>query len=136
MNVVIDTSVVVAWYFNESFSIPARKWQDKILEGKVHAMVPPLHYLEFANVLRTYVGRREIKRDLAEDIYALHLDAPLDSVEPPRAAILPTALEYGATSYDAAFIALSQTYECPLVTAERTTMPWVVKLGERAILIG
>ncbi|OGV64148.1 MAG: hypothetical protein A2498_12885 [Lentisphaerae bacterium RIFOXYC12_FULL_60_16] len=136
MNCVIDTSVAVAWYFSESGSIKAREWQDKILAGRLHAMVPPLHYLEFANVLRTYVLRKEIERDLAEDIYALHLDAPMDSVEPPRAAILATALEFGATAYDAAFIALAQVYECPLITAERSTTPWVVKLGDRVQIVG
>ena len=136
MNAVIDTSVAIAWYVQESFSKPAREWQDKLLAGKLHAMVPPLHYLEFANVLRTYVRRKELDRSLAEDIYALHLDAPLDPVEPPRHAILAAALEFGASAYDAAFIVLAQTYECPFITAERTTTPWVVKMGERAISIG
>ena len=37
MNAVIDTSVAVAWYLNESFSQPAREWQHQILAGKVHA---------------------------------------------------------------------------------------------------
>jgi predicted nucleic acid-binding protein len=136
MNVVVDTSVAVAWYLNEPFSLPARDWQQRILSGKVHALVPTLHYLEFANVLRTYVRRREMERDLAEEIYALHLDAPLDVVEPPRAALLSTALAFDATVYDAAYISLAQTYDCPLVTAERTTTPWVVKLGKLAVTLG
>ncbi len=136
MNGVIDTSVAVAWYFSEASSAAARAWQDKIFQGRLHALVPSLHYLEFANVLRTYVLRREIDRALAEDIYALHLEAPLDCVEPPRAAVLATALEFGATAYDAAFIALAQIYDCPLITAERTTTPWVVKLGDRARVVG
>ena len=99
-------------------------------------MVPALHYLEFANVLRTYVWRRELARDLAEEIYALHLDAPLDVVDPPRASVLATAFDFGTTVYDAAYIALAQTHDCPLVTAERTTAPWVVKLGKLAVTIG
>ena len=136
MNCVIDTNVAIAWYIEEQFSHAAREWQDKLLRGQLHAMVPPLHYIEFANVLRTYTLRREIDRDLAADVFALHLDAPLDCVEPPRAALLATALEYGATAYDATFIALAQAYECLLITAERTTTPWVVKLGERAVTIG
>jgi predicted nucleic acid-binding protein len=136
MNVVIDTSVAVAWYLNESFSLPARDWQQRILSGQVHAMVPSLHYLEFANVLRTYVRRQEMERELAEDIQALHLDAPLDVVDPPRASTLATAFEFDSSAYDAAFILLAQTYDCPLITAERTTAPWVVKLGKLAITIG
>lgn len=136
MNVVVDTSIAAAWYLDESFSTPAREWQQRIMSGKVHAMVPGLHYLEFANVLHTYVRRREMRRDLAEDIYALHLDAPLDLVDPPRGNLLSVAFEYGATAYDAAYIALAQTYDCPLLTAERTTTPWVVKLGKLAVTVG
>lgn len=136
MNVVIDTSVAAAWYLEESFSRPAREWHQKILSGQAHALVPTLHYLEFANVLRTYVRRKEMDKDLAEDIYALHLDAPLDAVEPRRATLLSTALAFDATVYDAAFISLAQTYDCPLITAERTTTPWVVKLGALVVTIG
>ena len=135
MNVVIDTSVALAWYLDEPFSPAARNWQKRILAGRVHAMVPALHILEFSNVLRTYVRRREMTRDLAEEVFALHLEAPLDEVEPPRAGLLATALEFDASVYDAAFILLAQTYDCPLVTAERTTRPWVVKLGEQAVCI-
>ena len=136
MNVVIDTSVAVAWYLDEAFSQEARDWQQRILSGRVQAMVPGLHYLEFANVLRTYARRRELARELAEDIYALHVDAPLDIVEPPRASLLAVAVEFDATVYDAAFISLAQTHDCQLVTAERTTTPWVVKLGKLAVTLG
>lgn len=133
MNVVLDTSVTLAWYLNESFSRVARQWQERVLSGTVHAMVPRLHYEEFANVLRTLVRREELQRDLAEEIFALHLDAPLDAVDPPRHALLATALSYDCTVYDGVFIALAETYECPLLTAERGTTPWVVKLGDKAI---
>lgn len=133
MNVVLDTNVTLAWYLNESFSRAARQWQERILAGEIHAMVPPFHFLEFANVLRTIVRRGEIESALATDIFDLHLDAPLDPVEPPRPVLLETALRFDCTAYDGAFIALAETYECPLLTAERSTTPWLVKLGKRAI---
>ncbi len=135
MNVVLDTSVALAWYLNESFSQPARHWQERILSGTVHAMVPLLHYEEFANVLRTCVRRGELQADLAEDIFSLHLDAPLDTVEPPRPALLATALRFDCTVYDGVYVALAETCDCPLLTAERSTTPWVVKLGARAITL-
>jgi len=136
MTVVVDTSVTLAWYLEESFSLPARDWQQRILDGHVRTMVPGLHYLEFANALRTYVSRRELTGEQAETIFALHLDAPLEVVEPPRATLLSVALAFGATAYDAAFISLAQAHDCPLVTAERTTTPWVVKLGKLAVTVG
>lgn len=135
MTIVVDTSVAIAWYLSESFSKPARVWQEKILTGQAHALVPSLHFLEFANVLRTYVRRKEMHPDLANEIYALHLDAPLNVEDPPRDEILRTALEFDASAYDAAFIALAKVYNCPLITAERSTTPWVIKLGKHVVTL-
>lgn len=131
----MDTSVAIAWYLRESFSTPARSWQDKILSGSVQAIVPSLHYLEFANVLRSYVQRKELTADLASELYALHLEAPLDVIDSPREDLLSTALAFQSTVYDAALIALALFYDCPLVTAERTTTPWVVKLRKKAVVL-
>jgi predicted nucleic acid-binding protein len=126
---IIDTSVTVAWYLEERFSASARTWQDRLLNGKVRLLVPSFHYWEFANVLRTLVTRGEIGQDLASDIFDLHLDAPMEVAEPERRVVLSTALEYGATAYDAVFIALAVANQAPLITAERTTTGWVTKLG-------
>jgi predicted nucleic acid-binding protein len=128
---VLDTSVAIAWYLPEAFRAAARIWQTRLLDGRVRLVVPGLHYWEFGNVLRTYVMRSELERDLAEQIWALHLEAPLEIAEPERAEVLATALAYGSTVYDAVYIALSRSLDLPLLTAERTTTPWVLKLGRR-----
>jgi predicted nucleic acid-binding protein len=130
-SLVLDTSVAVAWYLPESFRPAARVWQSRLLDGRVRLVVPGLHYWEFGNVLRTYVMRSELEPGLAAEIWALHLEAPLEVAEPERAAVFATALEYGATVYDAVYIVLSRSLDLPLLTAERTTTPWVVKLGRR-----
>lgn len=127
---VLDTSVAVAWYLPEEFSESARRWQARLLAGRCRLVVPSLHYWELANVLRTYVRRGELEADLASEIYSLHLEAPLECDEPEKALVLETALDFEATAYDAVFIALARTLEVPLLTAERTTTPWVVRLGE------
>ena len=132
---VLDTSVAVAWYLPEQFTAAARRWQQEMLQGKVTLLVPSLHYWEFANVLRTYVRRDELGVELAREIYELHVGAPLETVEPERLAVLETALEYGATAYDAVYLALSLSRDIPLLTAERTTVPWVVKMGDRIISV-
>lgn len=127
---VLDTSVTVAWYLEEVFSQAARSWQERLLKGRAELIVPSLHYWEFGNVLRTLVLRRELSAELAVQIFDLHLDAPLVTVEPDRGRVLDVALEYGASAYDAVYISLALSRDVPLVTAERTTTPWVVKLGE------
>ena len=135
MTVVVDTSVAIAWYVQESFSRAARHWHEKILNGEAEGIVPSLHYLEFANVLRTYVIRREIPKDLAAALYAVHLDAPVQAVDAPNEVLLETALAYQATAYDAAFIALALQENAVLLTAERSTTPWVVKLKNRVVSV-
>ena len=133
---VLDTSVAVAWYLQESFSPEAREWQKRLLDGRARLLVPSLHYSEFGNVLRTYVRRKLISADTALELYALHLEAPLEVVEPSPAGLLECALEYDVTTYDAMYIRLSLDQQAALITAERSTTPWVKKLGELAIRLG
>ncbi len=128
---VLDTSVAVAWYLDEVFSPSARGWQEQMLRGKVNLIVPTLHYWEFANVLRTLVMRRELEASLAREIHELHLEAPLEKAEPDPRLVFETALKYEATAYDAVYIALSLSREARLITAERTTTPWVTRLSKR-----
>ena len=128
---VIDTSVTIAWYLPESFSVAARFWQERLLADKIRMLVPSLHYWEFANVLRTLVVRGDIDTHLATEIFDLHLDAPLETVEPDRRMVLQTALEYGATAYDATYIALTLANDARLITAERSTRGWVTKLARQ-----
>ena len=128
---VLDTSVAAAWYLPEEFAAEARAYRERLLAGSIRLLVPSLHYWEFANVLRTYVRRRELDAALAREIYDLHLDAPLDPAEPDRRRVLETALEYDATAYDAVYIALALEQDVVLLSAERTTTPWVVRLGRR-----
>ena len=128
---VLDTSVAVAWYLEEVFSSSARVWQERLLTGKVVLVVPLLHYWEFANVLRTLVHRRELPEDLAREVYEFHVDAPLERGEPEEKSVLDTALQYGATAYDAVYISLCLSRDIPLITAEKTTTPWVTKLKNR-----
>ncbi len=132
---VLDTSVAVAWYLPEVFAGSARTWQARMLEERVHFHVPTLHYWEFANVLRTHLRSRTLDDRLAADIWALHLDAPLQIAEPPTASVLDVALEYGSTAYDAVYIALAIHLDLPLLTAERASTPWVSKLGKRALTL-
>lgn len=132
---VLDTSVAIAWYLDEAFSPAARVWQERFLSGKIALVTPSLHYWEFANVLRTLVQRRELDEDLAKDIFELHLDAPIAKAEPDEKKVLDVAFEYLATAYDAVYISLCLLKGIPLITAEKTTTPWVAKLREHIEIV-
>ncbi len=129
---VVDTSVAIAWYLPEKFSVSARGWQRRLLEGGAELLVPSLHYWEFANVLRIRVRRGELDGGSASEVYSLHLDAPLAIVEPDRSAVLDIALRYETTAYDAVYLALCLANDIPFLTGERPTTPWIRKLGKLA----
>ena len=129
---VLDTSVAVAWYLPESFAAEARHWRQLLLDGRARLLVPSLHFWEMANVLRTYVRRGELSGDMAKEIFAVHLDAGLTRSDPMDRDVLDVALDFGATAYDAVYIALALQRKVPLLTAERTTTPWLTRLGPLA----
>jgi predicted nucleic acid-binding protein len=132
---ILDTSVAIAWYLPEVFSVSARLWNEKFRREDVRFIVPPLHALEFSNVLRSYTRRGEIDAGLASDIYKIHLESPLYWEEPSRNTILDVAFKYETTTYDASYISLALAHKVPVLTAEKTTTPWVVKLGRLADLV-
>ena len=129
----LDASVAVAWYLPEEFSRSARGYRDRLVTGSIRCIVPGLHFWEVGNVLRTYVRRHELEADVAREIFELHLDVGLEIAEPERARVLAVALDYDATVYDAVYIALALDHDLPLLTAEKTTTPWVTRLGERVV---
>jgi len=129
---ILDTSVACAWYLPEALTPLARRWQRMMLDGRAELRVPSFHFWEFGNVLRTHVRRGDLESELAAEIYAVHLDAPLVVVEPDRAGVLDLALRFEATVYDAVYLALSLEQQTPLLTAGRSTAPWVRKLGKLA----
>ncbi len=132
---VLDTSVAIAWYLPEAFSVAAREWQRKLLAEQVEFFVPGLHFWEFGNVLRTYLRRGELEADIAHEVYDTHLEAPLTVVEPNRRAVLDCATEYESTVYDAVYIRLALDLDATMLTAERSTTPWVVKLGQQLVTV-
>lgn len=134
-HLVLDTSVAVAWYLPESFSARAGDWQERLREGTHRMVVPGHHYWEFGNVLHTHTRRGDLSTEEAILIFQTHLLAPLQVVEPDREKVLSTALAYDATVYDAIYIELSRSLEIPLITAARTTTPWVQQLGDQIVSV-
>lgn len=128
---VLDTSVAIAWYLPEVFSEEAKHWRDQLLDGRCQLVVPSLHFWEMANVLRTCVKRRELEIPVARRIFEVHLDAPLTTADPNKDAVFDTAVKYDSSVYDAVYISLSLAQSIPLLTAEKTTTPWVVRLGNQ-----
>lgn len=134
-NFILDTSIAVSWYIEEVFSESARHYQTQLINNQNRFYIPALHFLEFSNVLRSLTLNKILSRKTADQIYNLHLQAPLHVIEPEHENLLELAFTYQATTYDAVFIQLALLTGFPLLTAEKKTRGWVSKLGDLAVVI-
>jgi predicted nucleic acid-binding protein len=108
--------VVIGWYF-ESQATP---YTDKVLDllANETAHVPALWVLEFSNVLRKALKAGKADTARIQEIIALVNALPL-SVDYTSESIensLALALQYGLTSYDAAYLGLAIRLQLPIAT--------------------
>jgi predicted nucleic acid-binding protein len=111
--VVVDTSVAIKWFFDESGSSQARS----LLRGQTVG-APDLLYYEFANYLcmKDFVTAEEARR-FVDQLYAM----PLQIFLLPQKGLRRTvelAKRFRLTSYDASFVALAEALDVELVTAD------------------
>ncbi|HSS48841.1 MAG TPA: type II toxin-antitoxin system VapC family toxin [Thermoanaerobaculia bacterium] len=116
---VLDTSVVVKWFFAEEGSDRAEIFLRELEEEVASAIVPISLYYEFCNVL--WVKRRKgLDEAAASAIWQELIRLPLEVVD--GIGLLPQALAFSfrheVSPYDAAFVVLAQEQECDFITAD------------------
>lgn len=114
---VLDASVGVKWFKDESGSAEARALIAQLGEGAVRLVVPVVFPFEVLDVARRLFGVADARRVWEELCAAGLLVAGSD--EALLAETLRSAGELGCTLYDAAAPALAARLECPLVSADR-----------------
>ena len=107
--IVVDASVIMAWLLRLR-SIP--------LPGDQHVHVPHLIDTEVASAVRGHVGRGELDQRSGWDI--LHTFRRLAITRHATFSMLDRVweLRHNLTAYDAAYVALAETLQCPLVTGD------------------
>lgn len=113
--IVLDASAALAWLLGAPGA--ARLARRIVGSGRsVHA--PHLIDLEVAQVLRRYVASREIPALRAGQALEDFRRIPITRY--PHAVLLPRIwqLRGSLTAYDAAYVALAEAIEAPLVTAD------------------
>lgn len=121
MSVVIDSSITLAWLFEDERNDAV----DAVLRHVAEhgAIVPSLWKLEVANALQTAIRRRRIDeafRDAALGNLAA-LDIAIDD-ETDRVAWSTTVLlaqRHGLTTYDAAYLELARRRHLPIATLDQ-----------------
>jgi predicted nucleic acid-binding protein len=121
LNLVIDTSLTVAWYFDDE-STPAT---DELLDrvAGAGAIVPSLWRLEVANAFQSAIRRQRIDapyRDASlNELTMLPITIDADTNSYAWSTTLRLAERFSLTLYDAAYLELAQRRSLPLATLDR-----------------
>lgn len=116
--VVVDASVLIKWYNLEDDTEKALQLRTDYASRQIELIAPYLMIYEIANSLRYNpdFGAEDVKSAITDLIHMqLCLQLP-DETQIQRATDL--AFKYGITIYDAAYLALAETSEIPLYTAD------------------
>ncbi|HEY8285364.1 MAG TPA: type II toxin-antitoxin system VapC family toxin [Chloroflexota bacterium] len=117
---VVDASVLIKLFLPEQDSDLAMALFEMPLIGTVVRAAPDLIYLECANILRTRVHRGLLTVDdaRARAIQLAALPLAWYATPPLLTTTINHALNWRISAYDAAYAALVDTLEAPLITAD------------------
>lgn len=140
--VVVDTSLVLKWILSEADSDKALALLAEWSRDKVAILAPSLLMYEAANSLHQQMKRREFPFEAAKQGLLDILDAGLNLYFSPDMALSIRAIELAGqfrlqATYDAHFLALAETKNCELWTADtrlwnsvQGKLKWVRSLNE------
>ena len=121
-SVVVDASLAVKWLVEEDDSDKAHAALESWVAQDITRIAPHLMPFEVANALHQRVRRGELSVDDSTRMMARLLESRLELHQPPnlhaRALQLASQLRQGA-AYDAHYLALAESLDCELWTADR-----------------
>jgi len=116
---VLDTSVVVKWFFNEEGTDRAEALLAELLDGSARIQVPSSLFYEFANAVWSR-RNSSFKEQQARMLWAELESFPLLITD--WSELLPEALAFAiqheVTVYDAVFVVLAKQLGSELITAD------------------
>jgi predicted nucleic acid-binding protein len=124
VSVVLDSSMSLAWYFEDEVTEANDAVLDRVRsEG---ALVPALWHFEVANALQMAVTRNRVDatfRDRAlSRLKRLDIRVDVDSLDQAWNASVALAHRHGLTVYDAAYLELAHRRGLPLATLDRALL--------------
>lgn len=121
MSLVLDSSVTLAWLYDDERSKPVESVFATIVETV--AWVPAIWRLEIANALQQGVRRRRIdktfRQKALEDLADFEITTDTDTDTFAWTETLVLADRFGLTPYDACYLELAQRKRLPLATLDR-----------------
>ena len=115
---VVDASVAVKWFRQEEGSSRATELARRILDDQCRAHAPQWLLIEVLNALRwkREASEQEAVKSLT-DIQSFGIQFHAMTPELARRA-LACSWRHGLTMYDASYVALAETLQAPLITAD------------------
>ena len=133
---VVDASIMIAGVMPDEGSATVREALDSISEEG--ALVPGIWRLEVANALLMAERRDRIdpkrRSEALALIAALPIEVDIETWDRSWSAIMPLAVRFGLTAYDAAYLELAQRAGLPLATLDAELRSAALKLG--VLLVG
>ena len=134
---IVDASVILSAFFPDEDQPQAQAVIREHVMGRVELVAPTLLLYEVTNAVVQARRRGRISDEQAEQILT-SLEGLKISLKPVTwQQVLPLALHFDRSAYDAAYLALAETSEQPLVTADRRLynavherLDWVQWMGD------
>lgn len=127
--VVVDCSITVSWFFGDE----KNEFADRILANaaETEIWVPAIWTLEFANVLLGARKRKRITGEYHQAIlnHAARLPIRVDNTVTPINEVTELAIQYGLTSYDAAYLECAIRRNLELATLDKDLKSAANKAG-------
>ncbi len=135
MSLVIDSSITLAWFFEDERSSAA----DAVLRDVADygAIAPSLWRLEVANALQSAIRRKRIATEFRDgslaDLRALMVTIDLETDLHAWTTTLQLAERFKLTVYDATYLELAQRLSLPLATLDQELRSAASVLGVRLL---
>jgi predicted nucleic acid-binding protein len=121
MNLVLDPSLALSWYFEDERTPAADALLDQVVEEG--AVVPALWRLEIANGFQIAIRRKRIDADFRDraitQLTAMPITIDPDTTTYAWTATLRLSDHFRLTAYDAAYLELAQRRKLPLATLDQ-----------------
>jgi len=131
MSLVLDCSVTIAWCFDDEASDFADGVLDRVVQDG--CIVPPLWYLEVANVLLVAERRNRINQiqsnEFIELLNALPIQTDMLMGQRVFGHSVPLGRRFGLSAYDSAYLELTQRTGFELATADSRLAHAATELG-------
>lgn len=134
---IVDASVILSAFFPDEDQLQAQALIREHVMGRVELVAPTLLLYEVTNAVVQARRRGRITDEQAEKILSSFEGLGITLRPVTWQQVLPLALRFDRSAYDAAYLALAKISEQPLVTADRRLynavherLDWVQWMGD------